>query len=55
MSRLRRAVVQAARTLWRAKGFSVVAVVTLALGMGTAVTMFALVNGVVLRLSLIHI
>jgi putative ABC transport system permease protein len=39
----------AIRGLWRTKGFSVAAVVTLAIGIGGATVMFALVHGVLLR------
>jgi predicted permease len=40
---------QAARGLWRAKAFTGAAVTTLALGIGGATTMFAFVQGILLR------
>ena len=49
MSRYRHAFVESARGLWRARAFTVAAIVTVALGMAAAVTMFAFVNGVLLR------
>src|SRR5262245_20942792 len=39
----------ALRGLWRTKGFSVAAILTLAVGIGGATMMFALVHGVLLR------
>jgi predicted permease len=40
---------KAARGLWRARAFTVTAVATLAIGIGGATTMFALVQGILLR------
>lgn len=42
------------RGLWRAKGFAVAALLTLALGIAGTTTMFALVRGVVLRPLPVH-
>ena len=39
----------AVRGLWRARGFSVVAIVILSLGMAGTTVMFALIQGVLLR------
>ncbi len=49
MPRLRISLVQALRGLHRSTGFSTVAIITLALGIAAAVSMFTLVNGVLLR------
>jgi putative ABC transport system permease protein len=48
MSRYRHAFVESVRSLWRAPAFTVAAILTMALGMAAAVTMFAFVNGVLL-------
>jgi len=39
----------AARTLWRAPGFTLVAIVTLALGLGMNTAVFSVVNAVMIR------
>ncbi|HEY1304381.1 MAG TPA: hypothetical protein VGF24_12560, partial [Vicinamibacterales bacterium] len=44
----------ACRSLWRAKAFTVTAVLTLALGIAGTTTMFALVRGVLLRPLPVH-
>lgn len=46
---LRRDLLQAARVLWRRPGFTVIAVATLALGIGASSAMFSVAHAVVLR------
>src|SRR3712207_4260143 len=44
----------AVRTLWRAKGFTAAAVVTLAVGIAATTIMFSLIRGVLLRPLPVH-
>ena len=54
VAELRQDVAHSWRTLRRAPGFAVVALITLALGIGASTAIFSVVNGLLL-LSLIHI